>query len=968
MKPFLKEVAEDVIKQYGNNLSNICLVFPNKKARFFFIRYFAEISEKAQWAPNMMTISLLVRKFTKLNKPDKLSLIYYLYEIFKKISTKNNVEKRYTFSDFYRIGEVILSDFNEIDNWLVYPEQLFRNIKNIHEIENYFEWLSDDKKIMLKNFWKNFSTGTQSEEKRKFIELWNIMSILYKKYKKFLLNKKIAYQGMMYRRLTELIDKKEIFIANDKKKYIFVGFNALNKAEEIFFKYLKKINKADFYWDTDIYYQLDKKQEAGDFLRKNFETLSINNSDLPDNFSNKNKNIEIIGVPLEVGQTKLIPTIIENYNIDNSGENTAIILSDEHLLFPLLHSLPQRLETVNITMGYPLGTTSLFNLIKQYVKLHENMLKNKNKLFYHKDVISLLKHPDIWYFEEKIAGKIISDLETKNTIYIKAKYLIEKEDSLYPFLFTLLPDDNSEEILLTNILNILFLLFDKKTTNNKDTIKTIENEYIYRAYISIKRFREIIKNKNIKLGVKLTANLLKQILDRERIPFSGKTVEGLQVMGISESRNLDFKNLIILGLNEGIFPESGGLSTFISQNVRYIFDMPLLKYRDSGYAYLFYRLLQRAENISLIYNSIINDSNSGEISRFLLQILYESKHKIKHLQFKQDLVLEKKTTIKISKNKDIQHKLNKYIAKYKYCEKRLSASAINSFINCPLMFYFRYIAELKPMNNIEEEVSHASFGTILHEALEKLYKDFIRERVNKNIEKNDFKIIKKRINKYIELAFNKYYQNKEEDFIFKGNQIIIREVLIKYAQFVINADEKYAPFEISSLEEKNSFTSQIDVRINNKIKKIGIEGIIDRIDKKNGIYRIIDYKTGKSDKFFEEISDIFDKEKGTRKEQILQTFFYSMLFADKNVKADRRIIPCIFDVREMNNNNFKANLTLKQGRRKIDLDNNLFAKMLPEYRLKLSELLSELFDTKADFTQTKNKKHCTWCNYKTICI
>lgn len=966
MKPFLKETAEKIIGRYGNNFSNICLVFPNKRTRVFFRKYFAETSKKTQWSPNMMTISLLVRKFTRLNEPDKLSLIYDLYEIFAKTVKEKKISQEYTFRDFYRVGEIILNDFNEIDSWLVNPEQLFRNIKYTHDIENYFDWLSDDKKLLLQSFWNNFSVGKQSEEKRKFIELWNMMSLLHKKFKTFLINKRTAYKGLMYRNLSDLIDSNNL-IYNAKIQYIFVGFNALNKAEEKLFRYLKNIKKAKFYWDTDIYYQLDKKQEAGDFLRKNFNKLSENRFDLPDNFSNKNKNIEIIGVPLDVGQAKLIPAIIKKYKIDNSGEDTAIILSDEHLLFPTLHSLPQYIDTVNVTMGYPLNATSLFNLIKQYIKLHENIFKNKSKLFDYKDVISLLRHPDIWHFEKNIAEKIISEIEEKNTIYIKAQYLIEKENLLYPYLFTLLPDENSEEILLTNILNILFLLFDKRKLDDENNIKTIENEYIYRAYVSIKRFREIVRNKEIKLGMKLTGDLLKQILDNEQIPFSGEAVTGLQIMGVLESRNLDFKNLIILSLNEGNFPSSSGSASFISQNIRYVFEMPIIKYHDSVYAYLFYRSLQRAENISLIYNNIVNDNNSGEMSRFLLQLLYESEHEIKHLQFKQDLIPEKAGDIKIIKNKDIQHKLNKYISKNRYCEKRLSASAINTFINCPLMFYFRYIADLKPKNNVEEEISHAAFGTILHAALDKLYKDFIREKQNRNIEKKDFKILKQRINQYIEIAFREYFSHRDDGFIFEGNQIIIREVLVKYARFVLNADENYTPFEIVSLEEKYNFNSEIDIEINDEILKIGLAGIIDRIDKKAGIYRIIDYKTGNPDKIFTGISEIFDRYNDKRKKQILQIFLYSLLFSEKHFAAKNKIVPCIFDVRNMNNHYFKANLILKKGRNKIDFNHNLFAEMLAEYKLGLSEVLCELFNPENEFTQTENKKHCDWCDYKNIC-
>ena len=748
MKPFLKETAEDVLKKHKGNLNKICIVFPNKRTRLFFRKHFADSVGETDWAVNMMDIRRLVRDFIKLKEPDKLSLNFDLFEIFKKVNKTSS--NKYSFDKFYRLGEIILNDFNEIDSWLVDPPLIFRNIKDVEEIENVFDWLSDEQKSVLRTFWQNFSPEKQSEEKKKFIELWNLLPEIYKQFTESLLEKNLAYNGLLFRQISNKISKGELKTGK-YEKYIFTGFNALNKAEETLFNYLKEKGKAEFYWDTDKYYQFDKKQESGDFLRKNFKALNIFEENLPDNLISKHKNIDVIGVPLETGQAKLIPTILENYDIDEKGDDTAIVLSDEHLLFPVLHSLPEFVENINITMGYPFSATSLFNLIQQYLKLQSFAFKSKNRIktYYYKDVIALIKHPYIWESAPEISKFTLSEIENNNSVYIPAKELIEKDSELYRIVFAPLDDKNPTENLLENLLTILFILFDKSKDSEGKTVKTIENEYIHRVYTSIKRFKEIINSKNIDLGILLTIDLLKQILMAEQVPFSGEAVEGLQLMGVLETRNLDFKNLIILGMNEGNFPSISQPQSFISQSIRYVFGMPLVKYQDSVYAYLFYRLIQRAENITFVYNNIINSSTTGEISRFIQQLDFESGLKINHKQFKQDLIPASQKQIIIKKNDDILLKLSKYFSTNGYCERRLSASAINSFIDCPLQFYFRYIAGLRTLDTVEEDISHAAFGTILHDSLENIYTYITKEKKSKTIEQSDFKELDKKVPDYV---------------------------------------------------------------------------------------------------------------------------------------------------------------------------------------------------------------------------
>lgn len=962
MDAFLKETASDILKNYSDKQDKICIILPNKRARMFFRKYYAELTGQVQWAPDMKTINLLIKNFTKLNEPDTLSLIFDLYDVFKSVSK----EVVYDFDNFYRLGEIILSDFNEIDSWLVDPALLFRNVVNVEEIENVFQWLSDEQKEVLQKYWLSFSPEKQSIEKEKFLRLWNVLPAVYTEFRKKLSETNSAYPGLVFRILDENIKKKELDISK-YEKYIFIGFNALNKVEENLFWYLKQNGKAHFYWDTDVYYQSDKKQEAGDFLRKNFRNLEINPTDLPVNLT-KNKKIQIIGVPLEVGQAKLIPTVLEQYQIPKSGNDTAIVLANEKMLFPVLHSLPEDIEHINITMGYPFSETPLYNLLKLYLDLQLDQAKNTSNGYNYKHVISILRQPDIWEKTKPEPASIIDKIEKENLFLIPASLLLEAKNDLLRLIFSPLPDENSKEILLNNLLKILSLLFDDSKDENGEPVKTVDNEYIHKAYIKIKRFREILNKRETVFSIRLTIDLLRQVLRNEQIAFAGEAVEGLQLMGVLETRNLDFKNVIILGMNEGYFPSVGSNISFISQSIRYVFGMPLNKFKDSVFAYLFYRLIQRAENITIVYNSITT-GNTGELSRFAQQLKFESGLEIseKQFAFKQDLIPPSPEMIFINKDEKVMSLLQKFVLEDDYCKTRLSPSGINTYLSCSLQFYFRYIAGIKKANEIEEQVSPASFGTILHSALENLYTDYLKRSAKKDIEKEDFELFVPLVKSYTEQAFKKHY-GKENDtkFKFEGEQIIVLEVLIKYIEIVLSMDKKYAPFSISSLENESFFVSEIEI---SNSRKIGIKGIIDRVDFKEGVYRIIDYKTGKADKEFSSFEDLFSPEKPVLKKNILQIFLYAWLFKQKNKKQETEVIPGIYDIRKMNEEKFSANIYQKYERGKSqEVNSKVFTQLLPEFIEGLTEVLNEMYDRTIPFIQTENKANCTWCDFKDICF
>ncbi len=957
MKPFLFETAENIIKNNAENIRDCYLIFPNKRTKFYFRKYFAQIIGKTSKPPKMIEIGKLIREITGFEDAEKLTLIFELFKIFKEHNSN------YTFESFYRIGEIILSDFNEIDAWLVNSEDIYRNIKNIKEIDSYFDWLTDEQKELLTNFWKIFLTEKSSKEKELFIGLWNLLPKVYRSFFDSLKKKNIAYNGMIYRILSDMIDSETIK-TSEYQKVFFIGFNALNKAELKFFKYFKKETVTEFFWDADDYYFSDKKQEAGDFLRKNFKDLQLEFSSFPNNFL-KNKNIKIIGTSLNISQAKILHPILAKEN-DEFIENTAIVTADESMLFPVLSALPESVEKINVTMGYSFKFTALYNFIVRFFKMHLFAERNKNKSLYFKDVINILKHPYVKDYNPDLSEKIISVINEENQIYINPDNLLKEEDKLTKMLFFVNKNDNNSQYFLDNLLNILFVFFDKSKLESEDKNNSLKNEYIFRAYKKIKQFREILIENNESLSLKLSSEILTQILKSDTIPFESESNEGLQIMGLMESRNLDFKNVIILGVNEGNLPDISRAPTFISQSLRYAFDLPLIKHQDAVFAYFFYRLLQRAENITLIYNDLVSDSNSGEMSRFILQLLYESNFEISHSHFNDEIFIKNNEFIEIQKDKSVLEKLNQYIKDDNKQTKAFSASALNTYLTCSLKFYFKYIANIKEPEVPEDELSPAEFGSILHYAAEHIYKDLNADNSNKIISKELIKEKSSEAEKYVSEAFKNHFKNIK-NYSPEGIQLIVKNVLVSYIKTILKYDEKYAPFKIISLEKENFYNTLLNVKIDNKIQKVKLFGIIDRIDEKEGVLRIIDYKSGNKSDVITSIDNLFDRELKNRNSHAFQALFYALIISEMKDFSAKKFRPSLFYVRFMNRNEYSDILKIKNEKETILSDENNTKKFLSDFKEKLIELIEEIFCTDYSFKMTENEDKCKYCEFNKIC-
>jgi CRISPR/Cas system-associated exonuclease Cas4 (RecB family) len=620
-------------------------------------------------------------------------------------------------------------------------------------------------------------------------------------------------------------------------------------------------------------------------------------------------------------------------------------------------------------MGFPFADSSLYSLIMFFLRIQQSMISRVGgkPVFYHKDVMAFLSHPLIYPAYSNSAKKIINTLKKSQIAYVNQNLLLQDKNELFDLVFTPVAADAGTTALLTRLLNVLFIVFNKLPKEKKGSV---EEEFIYQSYVSIKRLQELIEKYagDIDLSQELIIRILKQLLRNVRVPFESKSTDGMQIMGLIETRNIDFDTVILLNANEGILPNLNRAPSLISESMRHAFGLPVLKYQDAIFGYFFYRLLQRSKNINIVYNNLTGTSNAGELSRYVQQIKLESNIEFHEFQLEQQLETSAKHEIIIEKDAGVQAILNQYFDIHADNPRMFTPSAIDIYLSCPLKFYYRYIAKIKEADAVNEEFSPIDLGNIIHAVMENIYKSILEKNKSSFINSKDIKLVYERVPQFVEQAFKSYYGKSEyTDFEFTGNLLVIKEVIDKYIEIVLKVDEKYAPFDIVQLEEDYTFKATFTVDYQGKKKEVLLSGIIDRIDKKEGVYRIIDYKTGKAEKVFKEYEQLFTEKISQRKKAIFQLFIYGLLFKSNKKFASKPVVPGIYDLRAMNKDDFSSELYMGTSKSKQKINSDNFNKHLNIFNKFLKEKLNEIFDKDVPFRQTEIPENCTYCPYKDIC-
>ena len=981
MKPFLYQVASLFYSEYGAEVSRLAFVFPNRRTGLFFQKYLSEVSEKPLFSPTILTINDLFVQLSGKQAADRISMLFKLYDIYLRHSGSSE-----TFDEFLYWGEMLLNDFDDIDKYMADARMLFTNVTDLREIENDFSFLSPEQIAAIRTFWSSFYPKGDTPNQEQFLAVWQILYALYTDLREALATEGKGYEGMIFREVVEQMEKDECCDL-PYTKVVFVGLNALSVAEERFLSGLQKRGIADFYWDYASPKVTDPDNKASYFVERNlrqFPSQLIENGQLTiDNEDDDKKKIEVIGIPSGIGQAKQVCSILnelckEDEMSAEEALRTAVILPDEHLLIPVLNAIPEQIKRINVTMGYPLAGTPVASLMEYILALQKNIrYVDRRPVFYFRDVLPILNHRYISTTSPEVVSNLVKNISENNKIYISYDDL--NKTPLLSILFTPVTAVETFSDYLINVLQELNKAVEggklKVESVNSDTeplstfnsqlstINDIEQEFIFHYFATVNRMKEVMREANVEMKIDTYFRLLKRVTDTITIPFHGEPAIGMQVMGVLETRNLDFRNIILLSLNEGQLPKSGGDSSFIPYNLRKAFGMTTIEHKNAVYAYYFYRLIQRAENITLLYNTSSDGLNRGEESRFMLQLLVEGPHDITREYLEAGQSPQSIQEIQIEKTPEVLRRIYRTYDSTNPSSVILSPSALNAYLDCRLRFYYRYVAGLKTPDEVSAEIDSALFGTIFHLSAQLAYTDLTAN--GKMIQKEDIERLLRnevKLQSYVDQAFKEelFKVAPEEKPEYNGIQLINSKVIVSYLKQLLRNDLQYTPFEMVAMEKKVS--EEITIQTGQGPFTLRLGGTIDRMDAKESTLRIVDYKTGGSPKIPANIEQLFTPSE-TRPNYIFQTFLYAAIMSRKQ---SLMVAPALLYIHRAASESYSPVIEMGEPRKpKIPVNN--FAFFEDEFRERLQALLEEIFNEKEPFMQTEDTKKCSYCDFKAIC-
>ena len=962
MKPFLYQVATLFYQQYGAEIHRLAFVFPNRRAGLFFQKYLSEISEIPLFSPSILTINDLFMQLSGMHPADKIQMLFRLYELYKQRSGSSE-----SFDEFIYWGEMLLNDFDDIDKYMVDARMLFRNVSDLKSLDDDFNYLSPGQVQAIRSFWSSFYPKGDSPNQQHFLELWEILYDLYAGLRTSLAKDGCGYDGMIFREVVEQLEKEPMsdFLFD---QVVFVGLNALSISEERLLLALQKKGVADFYWDYVGPWVTDPDNKASFFLERNLK-LFPSRMQLPAT-EPVQAEIRVMGVPSAIGQAKQVYPILqaladEQQLTDESALRTAIVLPDEHLLVPVLNAIPEAIQHINVTMGYPLAGTPVAALMEYILTLQKNIRYiDRVPVFYFRDVLPILNHQYVMAAAPEEVSQLVKDMTAGNRIYVHAADLNRHE--LLSILFT--PVQNTEELsdYLIHVLEALNACLrnnrpnpddEEMISNSTQTTADIEQEFIFHYFATVNRMKEVMREAKIEMRLDTYFRLLKRMTDLITIPFEGEPLSGLQVMGVLETRALDFDRLIILSMNEGIFPLKKAANSFIPYNLRRGFGLPTYEHQDSVWAYHFYRLIRRAKQVTLLYDTRTTGLQTGEVSRFVHQLRYHYQYPLIDELVVYDVASSAVPPISVQKTAEVEKLLSDFLSGG---PRALSASAINTYLDCPLKFYFSVLEQIQEEDEITETVERDVFGSILHKVMEDLYAPFKGKLVTADL----LKLLRKDqplLTGTIARAFAELFFKSSVVRPLEGENFLTGEMIRKYAEKILEQDARFTPFHYIESEKKVRATITLsDKRV------VQLKGFIDRVDSLDRVLRIVDYKTGSGKLEFESVEGLFDKEAKDRPKAVMQVFLYAWMYQQLPEYTGMPIQPAIYYLRTLFQRSFKPVVEQKKGRGKADKVNS-FQDFASDFEDKLRQCLDEIFNLDIPFTQTETGKACAYCSFRGLC-
>jgi hypothetical protein len=918
---FLDKLSAIILSQSDIELSNCLIVLPNKRAKVFLLESLKNQLGTTSFAPTIISIEDFIQEISSLRTIDPIELLFEFYEVYLSVTDKS---KQQSFEEFATWAKTAIQDFNEIDRYLLDPNHVFSYLEDIEALKRWDLQPQDKTKLITTH-----------------LEFWAKLPLYYESFYKHLLKKGIGYQGLLYR---EAVRNLASFTTTITNQIYFAGFNALNQAEERIFKHLANENKAKIYWDIDEVFLNDSYHDAGLFIRKfKKEWKPFVNQDFEwvVNHFSEEKNIEIIGTPKSIGQAKIVGTIIEKIQSENPNlEKTAVVLGDENLLLPVLYGLPESVDALNITMGYPSKNNPAQLLISKLFKLHTNAKQRNEKsyTFYYKEVLDILNHPLVEPYCK--VEEVVKVINNNNFTFFSNQKLFSLYEEKYPntenkffqLLFTRWDDSISD--ILANLNSILLTI--KSYLSNDDAEEKVTKAFVYSVFKTINKLTNYHETYNQIESLPSLQAIYKQIIDLAEVSFEGEPLSGLQVMGVLESRVLDFENVIITSVNEGKFPAGKSQNSFIPYDVKKELGLPTYKEKDAIYCYHFYHLLLRAENVWLLYNTDNEGIDAGEKSRFITQLEIEKqpKHNITSTIYNAVLPEKAYEPVTIPKTDKILTRLQEIAT-----DKGFSPSSLTNYIRNPLQFYMQRILRINEADEVEENIAVNTLGTIIHNALEELYTPYL----NQFLALHHIEAMEAKIDEVILKHFKEIYKEGE---ITRGKNLLAFEVakrnVYNFLQLEKKDIEEGQAIKVLLLEA--SLSCEIEVK--SLSFPIKIAGKVDRIEERNGAIRIIDYKTGKVNGNSLKIQDFGDLTSDIKNEKIIQLLCYALMFENHELKQNREVSAGIVSFKNMKNGFLPFGLGIGKDAELV-ISNDI----LEDFKSELETLILEIFNPEIPFKE-----------------
>jgi RecB family exonuclease len=922
MTPFLRQVARHYYNGAGD-ISRLCFVFPNRRALRFFENYLGEEIAAAgngpAVAPGMYTMNDFIYHATGERPSGRIDLLLELYACYKALNPLAE-----ELDDFIFWGDTLLGDFDDVDKYLVNPEHLFANVSDLREMQDDYSWLTPTQKVAVERFIRHFLTpGTYKE---RFLQIWRILLPLYRSFRESLKAKGMSYEGMVYRELAErLADGGAADLLKERfpwsERFVFVGLNALNECEKTLLRRIHRAGLCDFCWDYSSEMIKDTDNKSSLFLRD--FTVEFPSSFRPDPDGLPQTEFNVLSVPGGISQAKQLPEILSRCTPE-PGIETAVVLPDEQLLLPVLNSIPAHVEKLNVTMGYPISGSQIWALLGDIAQLQLHLRsKGGNWMFYHRAVWAVLSN--------SIIRSVLQDgtAEHLETLRKERRYYIGQEefasDPLLSVVFrpvvrTAEPDAAQASAINAWLQDILVAVAPLIKNDPSMQLELDFAKVCHESLVSLGR-------RELPLRAASWFRLLNQTLAASTVPFEGEPLQGLQIMGPLELRALDFENLIILSAGEGTFPRRSVSSSFIPPELRKGFGLPTYEYQDAVWAYYFYRSIQRAHRVWLVYDSRTEGLRGGEPSRYIAQLEMHFHATVNHFEAHTPLGHgpgDDDAVAKTQEHLDILHKGN------------LSASSVRNYIRCPMLFYYSKVEGLKADKDVTESLDAGMIGNVLHKTMEALYPKGTRA---------DAPFISglRRDSARIRSLVNENICKELNTFEVAGRNLVFADIICSYVDALLKADlQSLAPggcIDIIDVEHPGG----------TDIGGFRFTGYIDRLDSPSpGCVRVVDYKTGRVQP--EDLE--FDVKPDSIPPIGLQLYIYKLLA--EPLARGRNITGAIYQ---------PAHLMSGEEVRELPLDDAYCRRMADE----LSRVLAEISDLSVPWTRTDDTKKCKMCDFRAIC-